>query len=83
MNFGDQIAQVCTNCGVCMGEYFCRACKFLDDDVSEIHLFPCAGWIWWWFGWLVDDIFLFCRLTRSNTIAKTAASAGIYMVPLI
>ncbi|KAM0916363.1 hypothetical protein ACQ4PT_010241 [Festuca glaucescens] len=29
------IAQVCINCGVCMGEYFCRACKFLDDDVDK------------------------------------------------
>ncbi|XP_051214312.1 E3 ubiquitin-protein ligase SRFP1 isoform X1 [Lolium perenne] len=29
------IAQLCTNCGVCMGEYFCRACKFLDDDVDK------------------------------------------------
>uniref|UniRef100_A0ACD5WY32 Uncharacterized protein n=1 Tax=Avena sativa TaxID=4498 RepID=A0ACD5WY32_AVESA len=29
------IAQVCTNCGVCMGEYFCRTCKFLDDDVDK------------------------------------------------
>ncbi|KAM0924211.1 hypothetical protein ACQ4PT_005030 [Festuca glaucescens] len=29
------IGQVCTNCGVCMGEYFCRTCKFLDDDVDK------------------------------------------------
>nr|ACU19684.1 unknown [Glycine max] len=27
------VAQVCTNCGVRMGEYFCNICKFFDDDV--------------------------------------------------
>ncbi|RZB82182.1 E3 ubiquitin-protein ligase MIEL1 isoform B [Glycine soja] len=26
------VAQVCTNCGVRMGEYFCNICKFFDDD---------------------------------------------------
>uniref|UniRef100_A0A2P2LGS5 CHY-type domain-containing protein n=1 Tax=Rhizophora mucronata TaxID=61149 RepID=A0A2P2LGS5_RHIMU len=34
------VAQVCTNCGVNMGEYFCDICKFYDDDVilcSEIE----------------------------------------------
>ncbi|KAG6766523.1 hypothetical protein POTOM_030609 [Populus tomentosa] len=33
------VAQVCTNCGVNMGGYFCEICKFFDDDVilpSEI-----------------------------------------------
>ncbi|XP_044980262.1 E3 ubiquitin-protein ligase SRFP1-like isoform X2 [Hordeum vulgare subsp. vulgare] len=29
------VAQVCSNCGVCMGDYFCRACKFFDDDVDK------------------------------------------------
>ena len=28
-----KVAQVCTNCGVRMGEYFCNICKFFDDDV--------------------------------------------------
>lgn len=32
-----QVAQVCTNCGVKMGEYFCEICKFFDDDVSDKH----------------------------------------------
>lgn len=27
------VAQVCTNCGVNMGEYFCEICKFFDDVV--------------------------------------------------
>lgn len=31
-----QVAQVCTNCGVNMGEYFCDICKFYDDDVSML-----------------------------------------------
>lgn len=28
-----QVARICTNCGVNMGEYFCQVCKFYDDDV--------------------------------------------------
>jgi hypothetical protein len=57
-----------------MGEYFCRACKFLDDDVR--FPFPLDGFGG---GCVVHEILLFfCRLTRSNTIAKTAASAGIF-----
>ncbi|WVZ56920.1 hypothetical protein U9M48_007385 [Paspalum notatum var. saurae] len=31
------VAQVCCNCGVRMGEYFCRTCKFFDDDVDKEH----------------------------------------------
>lgn len=36
-----QVVQVCTNCGVNMGEYFCETCKFYDDNViilSKIYL---------------------------------------------
>lgn len=38
------IAQVCCNCGVCMGEYFCAACNFLDDDVDkeQFHCDDCG-----------------------------------------
>lgn len=28
-----QVARVCSNCGVNMGEYFCDMCKFYDDEV--------------------------------------------------
>lgn len=31
---GFQVRQVCKNCGVCMGRYFCGICKLFDDDVS-------------------------------------------------
>lgn len=36
-----QVARVCINCGVNMGEYFCEICKFYDDDViwSSIQRF--------------------------------------------
>ncbi|WCJ21408.1 zinc finger (C3HC4-type RING finger) family protein [Euphorbia peplus] len=37
-----QVAQVCTNCGVKMGEYFCDICKFYDDDTSKGQ-FHCEG----------------------------------------
>lgn len=29
-----EVRQVCINCGVCMGKYFCETCKLFDDDVS-------------------------------------------------
>ncbi|KAI4300346.1 hypothetical protein L6164_033734 [Bauhinia variegata] len=29
------VQQMCINCGVCMGNYFCFKCKFFDDDVSK------------------------------------------------
>ncbi|KAJ6913569.1 hypothetical protein NC651_015947 [Populus alba x Populus x berolinensis] len=29
-----EVQQVCINCGVCMGKYFCEACKLFDDDDS-------------------------------------------------
>ncbi|KAL5150927.1 E3 ubiquitin-protein ligase MIEL1 [Glycine soja] len=32
------VAQVCTNCGVRMGEYFCNICKFFDDDLVIVNL---------------------------------------------
>ncbi|XP_047157925.1 E3 ubiquitin-protein ligase MIEL1-like isoform X2 [Vigna umbellata] len=31
------VAQVCTNCGVRMGEYFCSICKFFDDETGKEH----------------------------------------------
>ncbi|RDY11070.1 E3 ubiquitin-protein ligase MIEL1, partial [Mucuna pruriens] len=34
------VAQVCTNCGVRMGEYFCNICKFFDDDIEK-QVFHC------------------------------------------
>ncbi|KAG6772731.1 hypothetical protein POTOM_024151 [Populus tomentosa] len=29
-----EVQQVCINCGVCMGKYFCETCKLFDDDDS-------------------------------------------------
>ncbi|XP_026662251.1 E3 ubiquitin-protein ligase MIEL1 isoform X2 [Phoenix dactylifera] len=29
------VAQVCSNCGVNMGQYFCGVCKFYDDDIEK------------------------------------------------
>eukprot|EP01018_Ginkgo_biloba_P022023 Gb_08580 [translate_table: standard] len=36
------VQQVCVNCGVCMGKYFCKACKFFDDDISK-QQYHCDG----------------------------------------
>nr|CAB3474089.1 unnamed protein product [Digitaria exilis] len=37
-----EVQQVCINCGVCMGKYFCGLCKLLDDDVSK-QQYHCNG----------------------------------------
>ncbi|KAL5561548.1 hypothetical protein UlMin_031295 [Ulmus minor] len=38
-----QVAQVCSNCGVKMGEYFCDICKFYDDEGKEqFHCNDCG-----------------------------------------
>lgn len=34
--------QVCINCGVCMGKYFCDICKLYDDDTSK-QQYHCNG----------------------------------------
>nr|KJB72590.1 hypothetical protein B456_011G186700 [Gossypium raimondii] len=31
------VAQLCSNCGVNMGEYFCAICMFFDDDTEKEH----------------------------------------------
>jgi hypothetical protein len=31
------VQQVCENCGVRMGEYFCSTCNFFDDEVSLFY----------------------------------------------
>lgn len=41
-----QVQQVCINCGVCMGEYFCKTCKLFDDDVSGLIL--SVNWLCSW-----------------------------------
>uniref|UniRef100_A0A7N0UP06 Uncharacterized protein n=1 Tax=Kalanchoe fedtschenkoi TaxID=63787 RepID=A0A7N0UP06_KALFE len=41
----EQLAgQICTNCGVNMGEYFCNICKFYDDDIGkqQFHCDDCG-----------------------------------------
>eukprot|EP00898_Chlorokybus_atmophyticus_P007669 jgi/Chlat1/7903/Chrsp66S07201 len=39
-----EVAQVCSNCGVRMGEYFCAECKFYDDEVrkKQFHCNKCG-----------------------------------------
>jgi hypothetical protein len=32
-----QVQQNCSSCGACMGKYFCKVCKFFDDDVSVLE----------------------------------------------
>ncbi|NDW60173.1 hypothetical protein G0P98_27355, partial [Yangia sp. PrR004] len=31
----EKVQKNCSNCGACMGKYFCAKCKFFDDDVSK------------------------------------------------
>ncbi|CAI9094392.1 OLC1v1030118C2 [Oldenlandia corymbosa var. corymbosa] len=39
-----EVQQICANCGVCMGRYFCGICKLLDDDTSkgQYHCIGCG-----------------------------------------
>lgn len=37
-----EVQQVCINCGVCMGRYFCETCKLFDDDISK-RQYHCNG----------------------------------------
>ncbi|KAF7021914.1 hypothetical protein CFC21_034777 [Triticum aestivum] len=39
-----EVRQICINCGVCMGKYFCEVCKLFDDDVSkqQYHCHACG-----------------------------------------
>ncbi|EXB60470.1 RING finger and CHY zinc finger domain-containing protein 1 [Morus notabilis] len=37
-----EVQQVCFNCGVCMGKYFCETCKLFDDDISK-RQYHCNG----------------------------------------
>ncbi|KAI5316106.1 hypothetical protein L3X38_045282 [Prunus dulcis] len=43
-NTEQQVAQLCSNCGVNMGEYYCDICKFYDDDISkqQFHCNECG-----------------------------------------
>ncbi|KAF8401554.1 hypothetical protein HHK36_012496 [Tetracentron sinense] len=39
-----QVARICSNCGVNLGEYFCDVCKFYDDDTKkgQFHCTDCG-----------------------------------------
>ncbi|XP_022758071.1 E3 ubiquitin-protein ligase MIEL1 isoform X1 [Durio zibethinus] len=43
-NTEQEVAQVCSHCGVNMGEYFCDVCKFYDDDTTkgQFHCNDCG-----------------------------------------
>ncbi|KAK9077820.1 hypothetical protein SSX86_006158 [Deinandra increscens subsp. villosa] len=43
-NTEQHVSQICTNCRVKMGEYFCAICKLYDDDTSkrQFHCYDCG-----------------------------------------
>uniref|UniRef100_A0A0E0CV74 Uncharacterized protein n=1 Tax=Oryza meridionalis TaxID=40149 RepID=A0A0E0CV74_9ORYZ len=41
-NKEQDVQQDCSNCGACLGKYFCAKCNFYDDDVSK-NQFHCDG----------------------------------------
>lgn len=68
-----QVAQVCTNCGVNMGEYFCEICKFFDDDVilpSEIDFSALVYWI----------LILYCQNIRFFIAIELPLLPSYYLV---
>ncbi|KAK3150469.1 hypothetical protein QOZ80_3AG0233570 [Eleusine coracana subsp. coracana] len=43
-NKEQNVQQDCSNCGTCLGKYFCAKCNFFDDDVSknQFHCDACG-----------------------------------------
>ncbi|KAL8195677.1 hypothetical protein R6Q57_025430 [Mikania cordata] len=43
-NTEQPVSQICANCGVKMGEYFCAICNLYDDDTSkqQFHCYDCG-----------------------------------------
>ncbi|KAJ1298813.1 hypothetical protein BS78_01G482300 [Paspalum vaginatum] len=41
-NEEQDVQQDCSNCGACLGKYFCAKCNLFDDDVSK-NQFHCDG----------------------------------------
>ncbi|RLN16781.1 hypothetical protein C2845_PM02G37590 [Panicum miliaceum] len=41
-NKEQDVQQDCSNCGACLGKYFCAKCNLFDDDVSK-NQFHCDG----------------------------------------
>lgn len=73
------VQQVCENCGVCMGEYFCSKCKFFDDEVCPSFMpllimgmvcdSSCMVYVGLWLDLLLKWLFNSCRLRSYNTTA--------------
>lgn len=73
-----QVQQMCINCGVCMGRYFCSKCKFFDDDVSILsHFIPKKSWVFSLMKFCIT-IFFICisSYQRNNSIVMNVESAG-------
>ncbi|CAM0956901.1 unnamed protein product [Alopecurus aequalis] len=41
-NKEQDVQQNCSDCGACMGRYFCEKCNFFDDDISK-NQYHCDG----------------------------------------
>ncbi|XP_047316614.1 E3 ubiquitin-protein ligase MIEL1-like [Impatiens glandulifera] len=67
-NTEQQVAQICSNCGVNMGEYYCEICKFYDDDTSkkQFHCDECG----------------ICRVGGRNNFFHCKKCASCYTIDL-
>ncbi|XP_056162449.1 probable E3 ubiquitin-protein ligase RZFP34 [Syzygium oleosum] len=63
-----EVRQVCINCGVCMGKYFCGTCKLFNDDVSQSF-----------FIWLVN---FFCASRTVTLVESLSMSDEVSFCPL-
>ncbi|KAL7599288.1 hypothetical protein Lser_V15G22496 [Lactuca serriola] len=63
-----QVDQICCNCGVKMGEYFCGICKLFDDDTSkqQFHCFDCG----------------ICRLDGRENYYHCQKCGGCYLIEM-
>jgi len=57
-----QVQQDCSNCGACLGKYFCAKCNLFDDDVSSEFEFSQVDETRNCFQYISSEVFLSCFL---------------------
>ncbi|RLN16885.1 hypothetical protein C2845_PM02G12630 [Panicum miliaceum] len=70
-----KVQQNCSNCGACMGKYFCEICKFFDDDALDMEIVVLYFVKKTMLPNLID-ILLCSSYQRANTTVMDVAYAG-------
>ncbi|XP_039780007.1 E3 ubiquitin-protein ligase RZFP34-like isoform X2 [Panicum virgatum] len=61
-NKEQDVQQDCSNCGACLGKYFCAKCNLFDDDVSSEFEFSQVDETRNCFQYISSEVFLSCFL---------------------